>query len=185
MQKNSFWALSIILYIFLGMSKFLEFNTRVLGTDTWKTPQHSEEIYDSLFVDYLLKDKINTKFAFQPNIWQIYDQIDTIFFSEIFWRFEKRLIPNCAFQPNIWQIYDYSAIFNWEWKFNLFKETFIAQLVIQHTYKEVTVTIICTINNQRQIPLKCKLLIRKQHNHCTNTAINTSNQLYGVHCGAL
>jgi hypothetical protein len=50
------------------MSKFLEFNTRVLGTDTWKTPQHSEEIYDSLFVDYLLKDKINTKFAFQPNI---------------------------------------------------------------------------------------------------------------------
>ena len=34
------------------MSKFLEFNTRVLGTDTReylsirKTPQHSEEIYD-------------------------------------------------------------------------------------------------------------------------------------------
>jgi hypothetical protein len=36
----------------LGMPKFLEFNTRVLGTDTReysstrKTPQHSEEIYD-------------------------------------------------------------------------------------------------------------------------------------------
>jgi hypothetical protein len=36
----------------LGMSKFLEFNTRVLRTDTpeysstRKTPQHSEEIYD-------------------------------------------------------------------------------------------------------------------------------------------
>ena len=38
--------------LLLGMSKFLEFNTRVLGTDTrehsstLKTPQHSEEIYD-------------------------------------------------------------------------------------------------------------------------------------------
>jgi len=36
----------------LGMSEFLEFNTRVLGTDTreysstGKTPQHSEEIND-------------------------------------------------------------------------------------------------------------------------------------------
>ena len=36
----------------LGMPTFLEFNTRVLGTDTReysstrKTPQHSEEIYD-------------------------------------------------------------------------------------------------------------------------------------------
>jgi hypothetical protein len=27
------------------------------------------------------------------------------------------------------------------------------------------------INNQRQIRLKCKLLIRKQHNHCANTSI--------------
>jgi hypothetical protein len=50
------------------------------------------------------------------------------------------------------------------------------QLIIKHTYKEVTIT--CMINNQRQVRLKCKLLIRKQHNHCTNTAINTSNQLY-------
>jgi hypothetical protein len=32
--------------------------------------------YDSHYsIDYLLKDKINTKFAFQPNIWQIYDQL--------------------------------------------------------------------------------------------------------------
>ena len=53
------------------------------------------------------------------------------------------------------------------------------------TYKEVTVTNTCMINNQRQIRLKCKLLIRKQHNHCATPAINTSNQLYGVHCGAL
>ena len=37
------------------------------------------------------------------------------------------------------------------------------------TYKEVTVTITCMINYQRQIRLKCKLLIRKQHNHCANT----------------
>jgi hypothetical protein len=103
------------------MSKFLEFNTRVLErhlnilSNLWpKTMTHYS-------VDYLLKDKINTKFAFQPNIWQIYDQIDTIFFSEILWRIEERIIPNCAFQPNIWQIYNYSAIFNWEWKFNLFK----------------------------------------------------------------
>jgi hypothetical protein len=35
--------------------------------------------------------------------------------------------------------------------------------------KEVTVTITCMINYQRQIRLKCKLLIRKQHNHCANT----------------
>ena len=177
------------------ISKLMEFNTRVLWADTHecsstrKTPQHSEKIYDPRLtiriIDYLLIDKINTKFAFQPNIWQIYDQIDTIFFSEILWRFEERLTPNCAFQPNIWQIYDYSAIFNWEWKCNLFKLTFITQIIIKNTYKEATVTITCMINYQRQIRLQCKLLIRKQHNHCANTAINTSNQLYGVHCGAL
>ena len=116
----------------LGISKFIEFNTRVIWADTHdcsstrKTPQHSEEIYDPRLtisiIDYLLKDKINTKFAFQLNIWQIYDQIHRMFFSEMLWRFEETLIPNCAFQPNIWQIYDYSAIFNWEWKkCNLFK----------------------------------------------------------------
>ena len=87
----------------------MEFNTRVLWTDTHecsstrKTPQLSEEIYEPRLtisiIDYLLKDKINTKFAFQPNIWQIYDQIDRTFFFEILWRFEERLIPNCAFQP--------------------------------------------------------------------------------------
>jgi hypothetical protein len=147
----------------------MEFNTRVLWVDTHecsstrKTPQHSEELYDPRLtisiIDYLLKDKINTKFAFQPNIWQIYDQIDRMFYSKILWRFEERLIPNCAFQPNIWQIYDYSAIFNWEWKW--------AWLTIKAN------------------TLKCKLLIRKEHNYCANIAINTSNQLYGVHCGAL
>jgi hypothetical protein len=73
------------------MWKFMEFITWVLWADTHecsstrKTPQHSEEIYEPRLIisiiDYLLKDKINTKFAFQPNIWQIYDQIDGICFS--------------------------------------------------------------------------------------------------------
>jgi len=75
------------------MSKFLEFNTRVLGTDTReysstrKTPQHSEEIYDPKYdyhysVDYVLKDKFNTKLR-MIRLYRFDDQIDTIFFSEI------------------------------------------------------------------------------------------------------
>ena len=182
-QYIFFIIFNIFFYLWNIISKFPEFNTREYSS-TRKTPRHSEEMYDPRLydyhysVDYLLKDKINTKLR----MIRLDDQIDTIPFSEILWRFEERPIPNCAFQPNIWQIYDYSAI---EWKFNLFKYTFITQLIIKHTYKEVTVTITCMINNQRQIRLKCKLLIRKQHNHCTNTTINTSNQLYGVHCGVL
>jgi hypothetical protein len=161
-------------------------NTRVLGRHLKILKKYMTQEYNYHYsVDYLWKDKINTKFSFQPNIWQIYDQIDRMFFSEILWRFEERLIPNCVFQPSIWQIYDYSAIFNWEWKCNLFKWIFITQIIIKNTYKEVTVTIACMINKQRQIRFKCKLLIRKQHNHCANTAINTSNQLHRVHCGAL
>jgi hypothetical protein len=42
-----------------------------------------------------------------------------------------------------------------------------------------------TENRIFTLRLKCKLLFRKQHNHYTNTAINTRNHLYGVHCRAL
>jgi hypothetical protein len=56
---------------------------------------------------------------------------------------------------------------------NIIVPEYKVQLIIKQTYKEVTVTITCMINNQRQIRLKCKLLIRKQHNHCTAPVHNT------------
>jgi hypothetical protein len=94
-QYIFFIIFNIFFYFWNIISKFPEFNTREYSS-TRKTPRHYEEMYDPRLydyhysVDYLLKDKINTKLR----MIRLDDQIDTIFFSEILWRFEERILWN-------------------------------------------------------------------------------------------